>query len=35
MDQKGIAVALTSLAQPGVQFGDRAKAAALARRCND
>src|SRR5712672_815407 len=35
MDQKGIAVALTSLAQPGVQFGDPKRAAALARRCND
>lgn len=35
MDEKGIAVALTSLAQPGVQFGDPAKAAALARRCNE
>ena len=35
MDQNGIAVALTSLAQPGVQFGDPIKAAALARRCND
>jgi 6-methylsalicylate decarboxylase len=35
MDQSGIALALTSLAQPGVQFGDPAKAAALARRCND
>jgi 6-methylsalicylate decarboxylase len=35
MDQNGIAVALTSLAQPGVQFGDSTKAAGLARRCND
>ena len=35
MDASGIAVALTSLAQPGVQFGDPAKAVALARRCND
>ena len=35
MDAKGIAVALTSLAQPGVQFGDPSKAAALARRCNE
>src|SRR5262244_1830022 len=35
MDQNGIAVALTSLAQPGVQFGDPIKATALARRCND
>jgi len=35
MDEKDIAVALTSLAQPGVQFGDPAKGAALARRCNE
>jgi 6-methylsalicylate decarboxylase len=35
MDANGIEVALTSLAQPGVQFGDPAKAAALARRCNE
>ena len=35
MDASGIAVALTSLAQPGVQFGDPGKAAALARRCNE
>lgn len=35
MDDKGIEVALTSLAQPGVQFGDPGKAAALARRCNE
>ncbi len=35
MDRNGIAVALTSLAQPGVQFGERDKAHALARRCND
>src|SRR5215510_4504339 len=35
MDQSGIALALTSLAQPGVQFGDPVKAAALARRCNE
>jgi 6-methylsalicylate decarboxylase len=34
MDRSGIAVALTSLAQPGVQFGDPGKALALARRCN-
>jgi len=32
--RSGIEVALTSLAQPGVQFGDPTKAAALARRCN-
>jgi 6-methylsalicylate decarboxylase len=35
MDNSGIELALTSLAQPGVQFGDPTKAAALARRCND
>src|SRR6267142_4697467 len=35
MDENGVAVALTSLAQPGVQFGDAKQAAALARRCND
>jgi predicted TIM-barrel fold metal-dependent hydrolase len=35
MEASGIAVALTSLTQPGVQFGDREKSCALARRCND
>lgn len=35
MDAHGIEIALTSLAQPGVQFGERAGALALARRCND
>ena len=35
MDRYGIEVALTSLAQPGVGFGTRASAQALARRCND
>jgi len=35
MDATGIELALTSLAQPGVQFGDPAKAPALARRCNE
>ena len=35
MDKSGIEVALMSLAQPGVQFGDPKKAAALARRCNE
>src|ERR1700681_1422084 len=35
MDAHGIEVALTSLAQPGVQFGDQGDARALARRCND
>jgi predicted TIM-barrel fold metal-dependent hydrolase len=35
MDAHGIEVALTSLAQPGVQFGNPDGAHALARRCND
>jgi predicted TIM-barrel fold metal-dependent hydrolase len=35
MDRHGIAVALTSLAQPGVGFGPPAGAQELARRCND
>src|SRR5438876_4387002 len=35
MDATDIAVALISLAQPGVQFGDPGHAAALARRCNE
>ena len=35
MDRFGIAVALTSLAQPGVGFGTPASAQELARRCND
>ncbi len=35
MDKSGTEVALLSLAQPGVQFGDPNSAAALARRCND
>lgn len=35
MDANDIEVALTSLAQPGVQFGERAQALVLARRCND
>jgi 6-methylsalicylate decarboxylase len=35
MDTHAIEVALTSLAQPGVQFGDPDHARALARRCND
>jgi 6-methylsalicylate decarboxylase len=35
MDANDIAVALTSLAQPGVQFGDPHRAGALARRCNE
>jgi predicted TIM-barrel fold metal-dependent hydrolase len=35
MDAHAIEVALTSLAQPGVQFGDPVEARTLARRCND
>ena len=35
MDACGVEVALTSLAQPGVGFGDEASAQALARRCHD
>jgi predicted TIM-barrel fold metal-dependent hydrolase len=35
MDRFGIAAALTSLAQPGVQFCKPDQAKALARRCND
>ena len=35
MDRHGIEVALTSLAQPGVGFGNEASAQTLARRCND
>jgi predicted TIM-barrel fold metal-dependent hydrolase len=35
MDQNGTEIALLSLAQPGVQFGDPVKALDLARRCND
>jgi predicted TIM-barrel fold metal-dependent hydrolase len=35
MDRHGIEVALTSLAQPGVGFGSKTSAQALARRCND
>jgi 6-methylsalicylate decarboxylase len=35
MDKSGIEVALMSLAQPGVQFGDPKKAGTLARRCNE
>src|ERR1043166_336460 len=35
MDRFDIAVALTSLAQPGVQFCKPDQAKALARRCND
>ena len=35
MDAHGIAVALTSLAQPGVGFGTAESAQTLARRCNE
>ena len=35
MDTHGIALAMTSLAQPGVQLGTDESARALARRCND
>ena len=35
MDRHGIAVALTSVAQPGVQFLDKPAALKLARQCND
>ena len=35
MDKSGIEVAMMSLAQPGVQFGDPKKAVALARRSNE
>jgi 6-methylsalicylate decarboxylase len=35
MDACSVEVALTSLAQPGVGFGDEVSAQVLARRCND
>ncbi len=35
MDSQGIAAAVCSISQPGVDFGDATAAAALARRCND
>jgi predicted TIM-barrel fold metal-dependent hydrolase len=35
MDRHDIAVAITSISQPGVHFGDDQAARALARRCND
>ena len=35
MDRHGIAMAITSISQPGVHFGDDRAARALARRCND
>ncbi len=35
MDKRGIAIAITSMAQPGVGFVAADKAASLARRCNE
>ncbi len=35
MDEAGIASALLSITTPGINFGDHAKARALARHCND
>jgi 6-methylsalicylate decarboxylase len=35
MDRHGIALAITSIAQPGVAFMPQSRAAAFARRCND
>jgi 6-methylsalicylate decarboxylase len=35
MDEAGVATALTSVAPPGVWYGDDRKARALARECND
>jgi len=35
MDRSGIATGVGSIAAPGVHFGDRAEARALARRCNE
>src|SRR5262245_44279674 len=35
MERCGIATAVTSIAAPGVHFGDRSKARDLARRCNE
>lgn len=35
MEQHGIATTLNSISQPGVNYGDAAKAKVLARRCNE
>jgi len=35
MDENGIAVTLNSVSQPGVHYGDDAKARTLARQCNE
>lgn len=35
MDENGISSTLNSVSQPGVHYGDSARAKALARRCND
>lgn len=35
MDRNGIGSAITSISQPGVNFGDNKKAVALARQCNE
>jgi predicted TIM-barrel fold metal-dependent hydrolase len=35
MDRNNIDISINSISPPGVHFGDNAKAAALARRCND
>jgi 6-methylsalicylate decarboxylase len=35
MDRAGIATAMTSIAAPGVYFGNKAAAQSLARRCNE
>src|SRR5215470_4099465 len=35
MDENGIATTLNSVSQPGVHYGDSARARTLARQCND
>src|SRR6185295_15409375 len=35
MDRYGVAMSMLSISEPGVHFGDDAKARALARDCND